>query len=143
MLDHELLKNPASVSEVLEVRPRCLPPTLNPKPPKTLAPVYPGVRAVVRPLLGLFHNAPGGKCWRHVLDQELLKKPASVSKRCCRCARGACLGLPLNPSNLENCACVVLTRKWISASAGGAVVEGHHGCSTVQCALKMRCIAHH
>ena len=42
--------------------------------------VYPGVRAVVKPLLGLFHNAPGGKRWRHVLDQELLKKPATVSE---------------------------------------------------------------
>ena len=48
--------------------------------------VYPGVRAVVKPLLGLFPNAPGGKRWRHVLDQELLKKPASVSEvlRCVR-----------------------------------------------------------
>ena len=41
---------------------------------------YPNVRTVVKPLLGLFHNAPGGRRWRHVLDSELLKKPETVSQ---------------------------------------------------------------
>jgi tRNA-dihydrouridine synthase A len=40
---------------------------------------YPGVRAVAKPLLGLFHGSPGGRRWRNVLDQELLKKPATLS----------------------------------------------------------------
>lgn len=40
---------------------------------------YPSVRTVAKPLLGLFHGSPGGRRWRNVLDQELLKKPATLS----------------------------------------------------------------
>lgn len=40
----------------------------------------PNVRAVVKPLLGLFHGEAGGRKWRQQLDVGLLKKPASVSE---------------------------------------------------------------
>ena len=40
----------------------------------------PNVRAVVKPLIGLFYGEAGGKRWRNALDQMLLKKPATVSE---------------------------------------------------------------
>ncbi len=39
----------------------------------------PGVRALAKPLLGLFHGEPGGRRFRCALEDGLRRKPASLS----------------------------------------------------------------
>lgn len=39
----------------------------------------PGVRAVAKPLLGLFHGEPGGRRFRVALEDGLSRKPATLS----------------------------------------------------------------
>ncbi|KAK9841940.1 hypothetical protein WJX81_000054 [Elliptochloris bilobata] len=41
--------------------------------------LVPGVRAVAKPLLGLFHGEPGGRRFRVALEHGLRKKPATLS----------------------------------------------------------------
>ncbi len=40
----------------------------------------PNVRAVIKPLIGLFYGEPGGRRWRNAIDRVLLQKPATVSE---------------------------------------------------------------
>ena len=40
----------------------------------------PNVRAVIKPLIGLFYGEAGGRRWRNAIDQALLRKPATVSE---------------------------------------------------------------
>ena len=40
----------------------------------------PNVRAVIKPLIGLFYGEAGGRRWRNAIDQALLKKPDTVSE---------------------------------------------------------------
>ena len=40
----------------------------------------PNVRAVIKPLIGLFYSEPGGRRWRNAIDRVLLQKPATVSE---------------------------------------------------------------
>lgn len=40
----------------------------------------PNVRAVIKPLIGLFYGEAGGRRWRNAIDQVLLKKPATVTE---------------------------------------------------------------
>ena len=55
----------------------------------------PGVRAVAKPLLGLFHGEPGGRRFRVALESGLSRKPATLSAllqaRCMAGPRGASL----------------------------------------------------
>jgi tRNA-dihydrouridine synthase len=50
----------------------------------------PGVRALAKPLLGLFHGEPGGRRFRCALEDGLRRKPASLSAllQARACARG-------------------------------------------------------
>lgn len=40
----------------------------------------PNVRAVIKPLIGLFYGEVGGRRWRNAIDRVLLQKPATVSE---------------------------------------------------------------
>jgi len=54
----------------------------------------PGVRALAKPLLGLFHGEPGGRRFRCALEDGLRRKPASLSAllqaRAARASGGPC-----------------------------------------------------
>ncbi len=47
----------------------------------------PNVRAVIKPLIGLFYGEPGGRRWRNAIDRVLLQKPATVSEVIQVCSR--------------------------------------------------------
>ena len=40
----------------------------------------PNVRAVIKPLIGLFHGEAGGRRWRNAIDRVLLTKPSTVTE---------------------------------------------------------------
>lgn len=62
----------------LELATRCLPPCrwgIKPDGHRS-----PSVRALVKPLLGLFHGEPGCKRWKNAVDALLKADPATVGE---------------------------------------------------------------
>ena len=77
----------------------------------------PNVRAVIKPLIGLFYSEPGGRRWRNAIDRVLLQKPATVSE-----VIQVRIRPPAEPSSVDKPLKVLMgaSLAWLGA-AGGAM----------------------